>query len=155
MTSDKGIGLSSFLSPLVPDHVVLPLHTQAITGLSQGQKPLRHLLALLSISRGAQGVFTPSRIHAGWLSLSPAQHIFTLPHSLIPLASIPTDFLLCSPALVYFEDLTGISAVHSFHINPLCREEFCPSQVINSNEFCLFSAIQQMTSLPSVLAAAQ
>lgn len=55
----------------------------------------------------------------------------------------------------YFEDLTGTSAVHSFHMNPLCREEFSPSQVMNSNELCNSSALQLMTSLPSLLAAAQ
>lgn len=43
----------------------------------------------------------------------------------------------------YSEDLTGTSAVHSFDINPLCREEFCPSQVVNSNEFCHSGAIHK------------
>lgn len=131
----------------------LPLHTQAITGLSHTKSPW-DTSPLSSPSPVEQGLFTLSRIHAGcchWCQPDTFLPCPTLWFLFPPSSQLPS----CVPqTAVYSEDLTGASAVHSFHINPLCREEFCPNQVMNSNELCHSSAIQQMTSLPSVLAAA-
>lgn len=136
-------------------HVVLSLHTQAITGLSQcPQAPPSSPLHLQGSTESVHipPGFTQDGCH--WDLPDTFLPCPTLWFLLPPSPQLPS----CAPQpAAYFEDLTGTSAVHLylFHINPLCREKFYPSQVMNFNELCHSSAIQQMTSLPSVLAAAQ
>lgn len=156
MTSDNGIGLSSFLSsrcvalpsskPLCQLPIYLP--PRPCRG-SPGARPktLDHPWDLLSKSGGAPGQIASSGIVQdgcrwalpGMLSLCPALCFLLPPSPWLP-SYIP------QPA-ANFEDLTGTYAVHWLHINPLRRVEFCPGQVMSSSEFCFSSVREQETPL--------
>lgn len=147
MTSGKGMGLSSFLSALAVS-LCTPRPLQGYpTPKAPGTPPSSplHLQGSRDCSHSL-GFMQDAVTDADLTHFYLAPFWFLLP----PSPQLPS----CVPhTAAYSEDLTGASAIHSFHINPLCREEFCPNQVMNSNEPCHSSAIQQMTSLPSVLAA--
>lgn len=114
MSPDKSMGLSSVLSsrgvalpsskPLRQLIIALRLHAWSIGGglLGLGQKPFRHLQALLSGCWGAQAAIASSGIRAGRLPVSPAWHVFALPRSPLPLASIPMASRLHSPTCSLF-----------------------------------------------------